>query len=358
MTGAKLGTGRKLPRMLVVRVGWMTYYAGSTPGDEQPVRGGAYNYENIGLELFNFLDLDGNLHGYSQPAGDTFNLQRIDPLTKGSCLEKVLVVFIATHPNGGQHVVGWYRNARVYHLIQKETDIRRSLDGNYFGYYFQVPATAAVLLPLNERTLVIQTGADTMGRHNVFYPYEGDGTQRNLLWLEQVVDFIVKYDGENLLPVVKGGPEEAAVKGAELAKGTTAGQGFLRAAAIRQAVEHRAMNVAEEYYRQRGWHIDNHSANRPYDLLGTKDGVRLYIEVKGTQGDGNTIFLTPREVECARKHHPQTVLVVVTGIKVSLDKDPIEAQDGELHIIQPWCPDDALLTPLAYQFKTGLGVSS
>jgi hypothetical protein len=108
MAEVKIGTGRVLPRMLVVRTGWMTHYAGSIPDDEQPRRGGAYNVEKMGHELFNFLNLDGTLHGYAEsPKSKGFNLRRIDPSANGDRLERVLVIFIATNPQGGQVVVGW-----------------------------------------------------------------------------------------------------------------------------------------------------------------------------------------------------------------------------------------------------------
>jgi len=41
-------------RVLLARIGYMTYYAGSQSGDERPKHGGAYNDGNIGHELYNF----------------------------------------------------------------------------------------------------------------------------------------------------------------------------------------------------------------------------------------------------------------------------------------------------------------
>jgi hypothetical protein len=211
---------------------------------------------------------------------------------------------------------------------------------------------------LNARELSIPRGGGAIGQANVFYPHDGLGKQRNLLWLEQIVDFIDAYDGENLLQTTKGGPEEAAVKGAEVVETRWAGQGFLQASAVRQAIEQRAMTVAERYFLDHGWGAENHSASKPYDLLATKNEEETCVEVKGTQGDGSAIFLTPREVKWAREQHPCTALVVVTGIQVSDNEGQIEAQGGELHIMQPWYPDDASLEPLAYKFQTGLGVNS
>jgi hypothetical protein len=65
--------------ILFARIGVMTFYAGSLPGDERPVGGGAYNRDNLGLERYNFADIGGSLYGYFQPGAGrrTLNLQRI-----------------------------------------------------------------------------------------------------------------------------------------------------------------------------------------------------------------------------------------------------------------------------------------
>jgi len=355
MAQAKTGTGRTLPRMLVVRVGWMTYYAGSKPGDERPIGGGAYTEDNVGHELYNFLDMDGKVYGYAQPAGktETINLGRIDPAAKGDSLDNVLVIFVATNPNGGQFVVGWYRKAIVFR--HKQRDPRRIFRTELFVHYLETATPDAVLLPLNEREkLPIPSGSDTPGRTNLFYAFDASGVQRNLDWLEQLVDFINAYEGENLLQTGSGGPEKAAVIAAESTTVSNSGQGFMRSASVRQAIELRAMKIARAHFNKHGWEVADHSATKPYDLLATKENQQLFIEVKGTQNDGSEIFLTSNEVKWAIEHHPQTALAVVTNIQVVDKKDNIRAKKGTLRLIQPWKPNDSALEPLAYKYQTGL----
>jgi hypothetical protein len=335
----------------------MTYYANSQPGDEYPIGGGSYNEEEIGYEVCNFLDLDGWLHGYVKSPSDyhVLNLERIDPTADDDdTLNNVLVVFVAKNPKGGQMVVGWYRNATVYRDYQEENDDRRSFDGEYFGYYFEAPTADAVLLPLSARTIRVPHIKHGMVRSNLFYPYDDSGKQRNLEWLEQIVDLVEQYDGENLLLTEATSPEEAAVKGAETAHAGRQGQGFLYSAKVRRAVELRAMAVAEKHFTKDGWHVADHSANKPYDLLATKGNQKLFIEVKGSQGNGSFVFLTPNEVKWARKHHPQTILAVVTGIVVEETEDNIEGKGGKLHLIKPWQPNDDKLEPLGFKFYTDL----
>ncbi len=362
MTNAPAGSGRKLPPMLIVRSGWMTYYAGSVPGDEYPVGGGSYNEDYTGYEVCNFLDLGGRVRGWSRAPSKkyrSFNLERIDPAASGDSLDQVLVVFAARHPEGGQVVIGWYNNARVHRYYQKETDKRRSLDDEYFGYYFEAATTDAVLLPPAVRALPVPHSSDGMVRSNVFYAYDETGRQRNLRWLEDIADFVAQYHGENLIrPDQTIDPGTAAVITGEENDTSGTGQGRLAAAARRKAIELRAMAVAKQHFAKQQWTTKDHSASQPYDLLATKGDQALFIEVKGTQHGGSHVFLTANEVKWARAHYPRTALVIVTGIEVVENGDEPKGTKGKLHFIQPWLPADEALEPLAYKFQTGLATDT
>lgn len=210
MSGTPPG-GRSEPhRILVVRVGWMKYYAGSRQNDvPRPLHGGAFNEINVGLEFFNFLDLDGRLHGFAQAPGHpaVYNLRRISPEGTGDRLEHVTVVYVSRPPEtGGQVVVGWYRNARVYRCQQRETDARRFHDGTPFEYHFECSTSDAVLLPLDRRQPGdphVQHGHGGIGQANVFYPLNDRGLPRDAPWLIQLAQFILNYRGDNLLNRVR-----------------------------------------------------------------------------------------------------------------------------------------------------------
>ena len=53
--------------VLFARIGWMRFYGGPVPGDERPIRGGAYNENNIGGEVYNFRVTKGHLYGFFKP---------------------------------------------------------------------------------------------------------------------------------------------------------------------------------------------------------------------------------------------------------------------------------------------------
>ena len=103
--------------VLFARIGWMRFYGGPVPGDERPIRGGAYNENNIGGEVYNFRVTKGRLYGYFKPpvANGGLNLERIGVVADNAhSLDGVLVVFVATQPEEHRQViVGWYRAAVV-----------------------------------------------------------------------------------------------------------------------------------------------------------------------------------------------------------------------------------------------------
>jgi hypothetical protein len=131
-----------------------------------------------------------------------------------------------------------------------------------------------------------------------------------------------------------------------------AGQGFQIDPRVRQAIEARAMALAERHYVGLGWTVTNVSARASYDLHCTRPGgAELHVEVKGTTGDGIAVLLTPNEVDHARRQHPHVALFVAAGIRVvgAPDGSP-QAADGAPRIYEPWQIDDGVLTPLGYSY--------
>jgi predicted RNA-binding protein with PUA-like domain len=129
--------------------------------------------------------------------------------------------------------------------------------------------------------------------------------------------------------------------------------GFQRDAAMRIAVERRAMDVVMEYYQQAGWQVHDVSAQQSYDLLCTRsDAQELRVEVKGTTGDGSQVLLTTNEVLHARTHYPRVALCVVAHIRVSLTAAGTpEAGEGNLTVFDPWRVDDGRLAPVTYAYS-------
>lgn len=131
----------------------------------------------------------------------------------------------------------------------------------------------------------------------------------------------------------------------------TSGQGFTISPLVRRAVEVHAVKRAKAHYEGKGYSVK--LVGKPYDLLCTRgDRETLYVEVKGTQGIGLEILLTPNEVIHARQQRDHMVLFVVSGIVVSDQEsdDPL-ATGGDDAIYEPWNVDDGDLRPIGYCLK-------
>ena len=63
-------------------------------------------------------------------------------------------------------------------------------------------------------------------------------------------------------------------------------------AECKKAVEKRSMTMARKHYEREGYHVEDTSANRPYDFECTKRGKVVRVEVKGTIGNGASVLVT------------------------------------------------------------------
>jgi hypothetical protein len=126
---------------------------------------------------------------------------------------------------------------------------------------------------------------------------------------------------------------------------TRKGQGFEREQAVRQAVEERAMVAAEQHYAAAQWTTERREHdNVGYDILCTKGTERLFVEVKGTRGDGSQVIITKKEAAHAHEYSKQTELFILYQIEL----DNIEAS-GKVRIISEWDPiASGSLTPITY----------
>jgi hypothetical protein len=139
--------------------------------------------------------------------------------------------------------------------------------------------------------------------------------------------------------------ENAVVKAAEVSHAR--GQGFRLDKRLRDALEKHAMDAAEQFFKSKGYNVDDHHKDHPYDLLCTKKGQRLYVEVKGTEMDGASTILTYGEVEFARRNSDQMALFVLHSITVSPDG---EVSGGKMDVRWPWHVDEGVLRPISYWY--------
>ncbi|MFF8400937.1 MrcB family domain-containing protein [Streptomyces sp. NPDC015684] len=177
----------------------------------------------------------------------------------------------------------------------------------------------------------------------------------------------ILYEAERLAPYIPGDPtpevleaEQGAAKTAGrrtpgVARPRRAGQGFLLTSSERRAIERHSVRMATEYFDAQGWTVKDVGDKESFDLLLTKEGQRLHVEVKGTTSTGQEVILTRAEVEKQRKYFPANALVVVHSINLDRTGEEPTTSGGVLHCTSPWAVDDEDLTVISYAYRTQVG---
>jgi|HubBroStandDraft_6_1064221.scaffolds.fasta_scaffold242687_2 hypothetical protein len=332
-------------RFLFARIGWMQFYGGPVPGDERPVGGGSYTKSDIGHEVYNFREIAGRLYGYFQPSmsSEKIALERIDPAARDrDKLDDVLIAFVASRPDRGQVVVGWYEHAELHRKALAQSPGRP----RGYGHLCTADATNCTLLPDWNRTFrVPATGG--IGRSNVCYPLELDGSPKRSPWIRQALNFIDDYDGVDIRDKPEMAAELESASAIERAIAQSQGQGFARTAKERKALEDHAMAAAKRYFKDKGFDVEDHHVGRPYDLLFTRNSTQIYVEVKGTTTDGDSIVLTNGEVKHACGVDHACVLFILHSIHLKGDK----ASGGRPRVLDPWTLEPSRLMPITYTYR-------
>lgn len=214
-------------KVLFCNIAWMRWYKGVIPNVDVPVNGGSFVNENQdGCECDNFWKIyntvdcvvddtnavipKGNIclgfveTGHINNKNRQLRLENIHDCAafkKEETIEDVLVVFCATR-EGDKYpkVVGWYNHATVY-----RRHFNYPLDnGDILWKNMFCKAEDAVLLPVHSRRWQVPRAAIDkygFGRSNVWY---ADYNQHEKVkpWVDNIIDKIVNYDGENMLDVM------------------------------------------------------------------------------------------------------------------------------------------------------------
>lgn len=294
--------------LVVLRTGYMERYDGPATISG----GGAYVDENgVGGEVFNFKPSRGKCYGYAMSrhfAG--INLRFIDGAqnwSTGDELSGVDVVFIARRPGGGQVVVGWYRNATVFH---KQYRVRRGtipgIDDSVRRFVCVADAASALLLPEDERIFEVPYAPNGFpgfpGQSNVWYPSQNE----NKPGVRAFVRKLRKYIG--------------GTSGIELsedeARGTTPGKKQGRGGkpdhAHNALVEKAAVEATWAHYEHKGFTLKSVEAeNLGWDLEANQAKQSLRVEVKGVSSANIYFELTPNEYAKLKEHAAQYRVCVV-----------------------------------------------
>ncbi|WMJ74100.1 DEAD/DEAH box helicase family protein [Cytophagaceae bacterium ABcell3] len=195
-----------MKKVLFCRVGWCKYYDDIKDKGKRPIGGGSYNKDEVGHEVYSFKPEKGILFGYVQPSMQSFsrrelNLERISVnLNDKNLIEDVLVIFFATSiRQGAQVVVGWYKDASVYRKYQKP---KNQNNRNGFTYNLVTSEENGVLLNGYDRKWKISDPQSKQGRpgtSNVFYVLNEKGEPRKGAWINEILEKIENFSGDNLL---------------------------------------------------------------------------------------------------------------------------------------------------------------
>lgn len=299
--------------LLVLRVGYMERYDG--PG---PISGGGdYVKQNgVGGEVFNFKPSRGVCYGYAMSRHSAgINLRFLDDAhawSRGDELSGVDVVFIARRPGQGQVVVGWYRNATVFHRQYRVRRGRIPGMGEASRWFLCVAkAENAFLLSEEERNFEVPAASagnvGFPGQSNVWYPDRNHDKPGVRVFVKKLRRYIESTTPE------RPGDDEMYVD-----KSTTAprkGRGARSGAPDVEhnaAVEQAAVEAVKAHFESKGYSVTSvESENKGWDLEASNADECLYVEVKGTAGDDIYFELTPNEYGRLREHAPRFRVCVV-----------------------------------------------
>lgn len=288
--------------MIFLRIGWMERYQGFVRGDAITGGGSFVHDMGYGHEILNFAAFQGRVYGYVQPPGGGHNLAgrakiHVDRIGGGrhDTATGVIAVWVATKPDVGAFVVGWYRNAAVHSDWQAPpAGSQREHDGQGIGYYVEADSHDAVLLPPDERVFPIpQHAKGAMGQSNIWY---ADAPDFHRDFRERVLEYI---ETRSIPKVVM-----------EEDSGTSRQPDPL----LRLRVEEAAVQVVFDHYTKLGYRVDSvEKDNVGWDLNAVLGKRNLKLEVKGLSATEPSSELTPNEYTMMRKHTDSYRLCVVTN---------------------------------------------
>lgn len=306
------------PRVFFMNVSSMRDYQGY----EGDITGhsGRVKEHGYGYEIFNFKPYQGRFYGYGHAANNSIALERLGarqgaPFIQGAhFIDDVLVVWVAN-----SHVVGWYKNARVYRKAQPAPHgSERTFLGEESGYYFSAKRKGCKLLKKDARTLPVPRAWKVDGGMSRYVWYAED--QHHEPFLKELFDFI-ESDGR------------ASARKLDGKKG--GGRGWQVDPRRRKLIEEAAVRRVMQYYgNELGYQIDDRQHEHcGWDLEVTKNDIVLYLEVKGVAGDEIGVELTANEYKCMKKYRSIYKVCIVTN---ALSKTPTLSVYGYMAGSKQW----------------------
>ncbi len=129
------------------------------------------------------------------------------------------------------------------------------------------------------------------------------------------------------------------------------GQGWQLNAATRKKIEDAAQSRLMRHYEGLGWTVRDTRVGHPYDATAAKDGQVLYLEAKGTVSAGDSVLVTPGEVQHARDNLGACVLGVLSDVRFLADGE-VDPHSGTFRLYT-WDPDAGDLIVEGYAWQPG-----
>ena len=285
-----------MTHLLVLRVGYMERY----DGPDTITSGGAYvDAKGVGGEVFNFKPSRGKCYGYAMSRHwSGLDLGHFDDSVDwkpGDELSGVDVVFIAKRPGHGQVVVGWYRNATIFH---KQYPVRRGtipgMSALKRHFLCTADASDAHLLPEIDRTFKVPNAPARNpgfpGQSNVWYPQPNSPHVAVIAFVKKLRKYLTSKTGVPL-------PEDEVIKGGKGGRASTPDH------AHNLEVESASVEYVIAHYKALKYKVESvESDNMGWDLELKKGGQHIYIEVKGVSASAIYFELTPNEYEKLKEH--------------------------------------------------------
>lgn len=282
--------------LLIFRIGWMDTYQGI----DEIHGGGSYVAEHgEGGEMWNFREEGGRFYGYVMTKNFAgIDLSRIIPdkeWIEGDELSGIDIAFISRSPeaNVGQVVIGWYKNATIFHKeYRKRRGSKKHGDWDNIDYLCEVSSENGMLLKLSDRTFQMPRGKGFPGQSNI--------------WYENKKNIDVTQFKRQLRKLINSGK---IVRGNLNKKGKRGGKPNKKEIL---AIERAAVEKAWIFYEKQGYELSSVEAdNVGWDLEAVNDEEILFIEVKGHKGNVIQFELTPNEYAQLQKQKDNYRVCVV-----------------------------------------------
>lgn len=129
-------------------------------------------------------------------------------------------------------------------------------------------------------------------------------------------------------------------------------QGYALSHPERRAIELKAMELASEYLKSAGYQVEDTSKTNSYDLLATKAGSHIKVEVKGTTSDfASAVLMTANEVALHKAEKGNTALIVCSKVRLDRTDGKITASGGQVEAMIPWDIDSWVEEPVAFRLR-------